>query len=226
LVIHPEGVLVWDIDLDQGYIERISQQLTLEIDAEPFGHGTWSPDGTRIITTSGDVAEIWDAQDGGKLLELAGHTETINYAAWSSDGERVLTASGDNTVRLWDANSGRSLLVLSGHNGPVDFAAWNPDNTLVITTSWDSTALVWDAISGKSLAQVSGYFDQVRHAVWSSDGSKFMTTSWGGPVRVFAVPIGNTADAACAHAVRNLTLEEWGKFLGEQPYRGTCPGLP
>jgi WD40 repeat protein len=226
LIAHPEGILVWDIQMDQGEIERSSPRLTLEAGAETFGHASWSPDETRIITTSDEGAVIWDSRDGGKVLELTGHTETINYAAWSSDGERVLTSSGDNTVRLWEANSGRTLHVLSGHTGPVDFAAWNPAGTLVVTASWDSTALVWDAISGKKLAKVSGYFDPVRHAAWSSDGSLFMTTSWGGPVRVFALPLGNTADAACLHAVRNLTADEWESYLGERPYIESCPGLP
>ena len=36
----------------------------------------FSPDGTRIVTGSGDnTAKVWDARTGTSLLELKGHTD-------------------------------------------------------------------------------------------------------------------------------------------------------
>ena len=32
--------------------------------------------------------------------------------------------------------------------------------------------------------------------------------------------------AACQHAPRNLTLEEWQLTIRSEPYRKTCPNLP
>lgn len=91
---------------------------------------------------------------------------------------------------------------------------------------WDRSAHVWDATNGKELAVVSGYFDLVRHVIWDSEDRQFMTTSWGGPVCVFAVPLWESPNTACAYAVRNLTLEEWEIYRGDQPYQKTCPSLP
>lgn len=31
---------------------------------------------------------------------------------------------------------------------------------------------------------------------------------------------------ACSRLTRNLTLDEWRQYLGEDPYRATCPSLP
>jgi hypothetical protein len=31
---------------------------------------------------------------------------------------------------------------------------------------------------------------------------------------------------ACARLTRNLTQEEWERYLGDEPYRKTCPDLP
>jgi hypothetical protein len=31
---------------------------------------------------------------------------------------------------------------------------------------------------------------------------------------------------ACRAAGRNLTLEEWQRYLGDRPYELTCPDLP
>jgi WD40 repeat protein len=226
LVVHPQGVYVWDVPTEDEPRESLIPRSVLNEGSEELTHATWSPDGLRIISTSDEGAFIWDAMDGQQLLELSGHTGGVTYAAWSPDGSRILTTSSDNTVRLWDAETGRLSHVLAAHHAPVDFAAWNSDGTLIVSASWDWTARVWDAISGKELAVVSSYFDQVRHAIWSSDDTQFMTTSWGGPVRVFAVPLWNSPDTACAYASRNLTIEEWEAYRGDQPFRKTCPMLP
>ena len=37
---------------------------------------------------------------------------------------------------------------------------------------------------------------------------------------------GTTLAIACRRAGRNLTCEEWRRFVGEEPYTATCPELP
>jgi WD40 repeat protein len=226
LVVHPQGLYVWDVPPEDDALEYFIPRFVLDDETETLTHATWSPDGDRIISTGDEGVFIWDAIDGQQLLELTGHTDRVSFAAWSHDGSRILTSGSDNTVRLWDAETGRITLVLAAHNASVDFAAWNSDDMLILSASWDGTARVWDTISGKELAVVSGYFGEVRHVIWSSDDTQFMTTSWGGPVRVFAVPFVNSPDSACAYAFRNLTIEEWDAYRSDQPYQKTCPLLP
>jgi WD40 repeat protein len=73
----------------------------------------FSPDGSRVITASGDkTAKIWDARNGAELLTLKGHTHYVHSASFSSDGSRIITASGDKTAKIWDAKTGAELLTL------------------------------------------------------------------------------------------------------------------
>ncbi|CAE6488772.1 unnamed protein product [Rhizoctonia solani] len=67
----------------------------------------FSPDGTRIVSGSGDKAVyIWDAHSGVPVIgPLMGHTSWINSVAYSPDGGYVASSSNDGTIRIWDANT-------------------------------------------------------------------------------------------------------------------------
>jgi hypothetical protein len=133
----------------------------------------WSPDGTRIVTTSEDnTARVWDAQTGEELFSLIGHEEGVWPASWSPDGTRILTGSEDNTARVWDAQTGEELFSLIGHEDWVLHATWSPDGTRILTAAFNGTSRVWDAQTGVELASMAGY------AVWSPDGKYIFTTSF------------------------------------------------
>jgi WD40 repeat protein/serine/threonine protein kinase len=138
----------------------------------------YSPDGTRIVTSSNDkTARIWDARTGSNLAVLVGHDDVVNSAAYSPDGTRIVTASRDKTARIWDARTGVQLTVLSGHGDFVHSAVYSPDGTRIVTASIDKTARIWDARSGAQLAVLSGHGEAVRSAAYSPDGARIVTAS-------------------------------------------------
>jgi WD40 repeat protein len=66
----------------------------------------FSPDGTRIVTTSTDhTARVWDGQSGVPLAVLRGHKSAVCRAAFSPDSRRIVTASSDHTARIWDIST-------------------------------------------------------------------------------------------------------------------------
>jgi WD domain, G-beta repeat len=63
----------------------------------------FSPDGQRVLTTSGDgTARVWDADSGKQIGEPMRHQGFVSSAQFRPDGQRVLTTSGDGTARVWD----------------------------------------------------------------------------------------------------------------------------
>jgi WD40 repeat protein len=106
----------------------------------------FSPDGTRLLgIDDGDpVGRVWDSASGRLIMELRGHTSTINRARFSSDGRRIVTASHDHTVKVWLAASGRLVATFRGHGAAVWDAQFDPGGTRILTASADGTARIYD----------------------------------------------------------------------------------
>jgi WD domain, G-beta repeat len=69
----------------------------------------FSPDGTKLISGSGDTsAIIWDVEQGTPLHRLQGYPDFIYAVGFTPDGARALSASYD-TLRLWRVADGMLL---------------------------------------------------------------------------------------------------------------------
>jgi WD40 repeat protein len=86
---------VWDAASGQ-------ELLTLFGHTDTVSGVAFSPDGTRLATTSWDkTVKVWNVASGQELLTLSGHTERVKRIAFSPDGTRLVTASEDGTVRVY-----------------------------------------------------------------------------------------------------------------------------
>lgn len=134
------------------------------------GHGgvAWSaefsPDGTRIITTSSDKsARVWDLATGNAVLVLTGYG-----GAFSPDGNLILTSLGGST-HIWDAISGAEIATIAGDRGK-----FSPAGERAMTAVNDQTVRLWDARTGASLATISAGSD-ISDVAFSPDGSSIVT---------------------------------------------------
>jgi WD40 repeat protein len=179
---------VWDINkgnkvhaLKEDYRTVVTfaggtEVFTLKGHTGHLSSAAFSPDGTRIVTTSWDnTAKVWDASTGAELLTFKGHTNQVMWAAWSPDGSRVLTTGYDHVGRIWDPTSGEELKALRWCLGE---GAWSPDGSKVVTGTHGPFAEVWDVETGEVRLKLKGHTGDVMAVAWSPDGKRILTGSY------------------------------------------------
>jgi WD40 repeat protein len=77
----------------------------LLVDLDKHSYNVWnavfSPDGSKILTTSWDkTAKLWNL-NGDILADLNYHTDLVFSPVFSPDGNRILTTSRDGTAKIW-----------------------------------------------------------------------------------------------------------------------------
>ncbi len=198
----------------------------------------FSPDGKYIVSGSVDNSvRLWDFESKKLLREFKGHTATVHSVAFSPDGKRIVSGSGgdylswspsqDYTLRLWDTASGKQIgLPLKGHTDAVYSVAFSPDGRHIVSGSADKTVRIWETDSGKPVGKpLRSHADHVRSVAFSSDGKRIVSGSFDKTLRLWPV-LEAWADELCAKLTRNMTMDEWKKWVGDFPYRRQCPDLP
>lgn len=217
--------------MTSGGSARLLESLTGRVVSLFSGHSgnitqaAFSPDGTRIVTSSEDgSARVWNARDGQLVSILedrrGARNASVYTARFSPTGRDVVTASADNLARIWDATTGRLKISLRGHQGEVKSATFSPDGRWVLTASDDMTAQVWESGTGARVFTFKGHKSPVVLAEFSQDGARILTIGAGGPALVFTCelckPVRDLAGSASTRG-RALTVEERERYLHEPP---------
>lgn len=159
-------------------------------DNERFLDGTFSPDGTEILTTTDNGMAIrWK----GALLRPVGHVNMfaggwMYSVQYSRDGNLALTAGGDYSARVW-THSPNSIKQFLGHEDQVTFASFSPDEKRIVTASLDNTVRIWDFGTERQLLKLQ-HKGNVWSARYSPDGRRILTASADGTVRIWDAKTG------------------------------------
>ncbi|MBI4964111.1 MAG: TIR domain-containing protein [Desulfomonile tiedjei] len=204
--------------LDKPFTGHTSGVFTLAFSLD--GKTLASGDGKKTIL-------FWDVATGRALSPpLAYHSLAMESLAFSPDGRILASGSGDQSIILWDVASHRPLgPPLTGHNFGVKSVGFSPDGKTLASASHEGSIILWDLatrlplgppLKGQTGADYLFFYPDGKTLI---SGSKYKTIQWDMAPEIWK-------SRACRIANRNLTREEWARYLGDEPYCKTCPNLP
>jgi WD40 repeat protein len=207
---------------------------------------TFAPDGKTVVLagvgggSSGEAA-LWDVASGRRLRGPPGRQDCCAAARFAPDG-RVLAWADDRQVVFWDLRSGRS----TGESLPASLVrriAFSRDGRVLAAAGPDNVTL-WDVESGLLIGRSLTTGDHIPPDQAKDPSQGVTGIAFDPPGRALIVasvpptgvyPSGDRVEitswdlrtdtwarSACRVANRQLTHDEWRRYVGATPYRPAC----
>lgn len=203
-------------------------ELEHQADVKQVG---FTPDG-KYLVTSGDrdfLARTWEVTSGREIAHMHApaelHTELIALAI-SADGTMVAIsiagAGSDDAAWLWAWQTGKISKLQ--HDGVVRALLFHPSGPYIATGSGDATARVWNVVTGEEMVRVE-HDSEVADVTFSPDGKYLATASRDHTSKICLWQDQHLIPETCSRLTRNLSRDEWTRYVGSDEYRSTCEGL-
>ncbi len=203
------------------YVDRLchSELRTLPCyDPKEGGVITLSSDGRRLVTASGKMIRVLEADAGAKIAEVPSFHLPDTFA-FSPDGQLLVYSRRWDNIYFWDFQKGQRtepFLSASAGAGVLDLAL-NGDGNCVATAMSDRTVRLWDRASKKLLHTLTGHTGTVVCLAFSPDGQRLASGSSDKTVRVWDVASGQLLyklqENRFPFSVEAVTFSPDGKYL-------------
>lgn len=212
-------VRLWSLDP-----ERFLGEMSARHDGTVYGLA-FSADGSLLASGGVDgLIRLWGVRQRKLTLSLKDHEDAITGLAFQPGGEILASASADRTVRLWNVRTGtqRTGSPLTGPEDALTGVSFSPDGKIVAASGLKGRVFLWEAGSGHPVGPGLQGTDSALNVTFHPNG-KFLVSGTDQSVLLFDLRYETWRVEACRTVARNLTDEEWHKYLRREPYRRTCP---
>ena len=225
-------VLIWDVETQEqiAEIEKEGQDSTEALAIAFHPQEPW------LAIAYGDHVLLWDAELQAPLGEFTlEETQRVFSALAFHPNGKVLATGGAGGLARWDLKTFEPIALPNEANSTSrskNYLAYDPSGTWLVSGS----LTLYDAETGEEIGQIDprgentlAKQDTLRMMStpsFSASGVRMSAYAHGNEIFFWQLDTGAWLEASCKIANRNMTQTEWMTYLGEQPYRKTCPDLP
>jgi WD40 repeat protein len=231
VAVSPSGKFVASASLDKS--ARVWELATGRQVARLLHNGIvkglrFDPTETRLVTFGDSIATtVWDLRTGETVWQLQISSDGDAGAVFAPSGQVLVIGDTDGKLSWWDMRQKTELF--SKSDGIYTRAlVLSPDGKYLATIDGDDTARVWEFDSGREVKRMPYARDLTAIAI--SPDSRFFATcgddDWDTrSVEVTEIWPEDPVAKACSQVGRNMTPNEWHQYMGDEPYRRTCPDI-
>ena len=187
---------------------------------------TFSPDGSRLAV--GPFGGVETVLDGSTLAPVAACQAAPGSAAWSHDGTEFAVKEETGDLVVLDPATCARRETLSGSHA-AGGVAFSPDGKRLASRGPDGTR-IWDVATGAEIGTALPDTGDLLPTTYgfAADGRLMSTAvSATSSTVLFDLDPDHWLTTACAMVGRNLTQDEWTRYIGTlDAYRNTCPLYP
>ena len=108
----------------------------------------------------------------------------------------------------------------------MESVAFSPDGAWLASGSDDQTVRLWQMSDLMRSRWRCGHEDFVHRLRFHPDGTWLTSGSNDGTVRLWLPWLWQLKEIGCQMVRRNLSWDEWQRYLPNEPYHQTCPNRP
>ena len=184
--------------------------------------------GDHRLAVAGDSGgvEVWGLANPDALIETLEWPVPVHSLAISPDGSILAAGDAEGGLRLWNlVTPDEGARDLSGHIATVTALRFHPEGALLASSSLDRSVRLWNVQEEKpEPLELEGHRSWVWGVDFSENGQTLASASEDRSVRFWSTQTNDLAREACGRVSRNLSEEEWARYLPELPFEETCPG--
>lgn len=220
----------WDLSADNHKLLFNSESMINSISIHPEGQllMAGSKNGDILSYILDDIISVLEEPSEKDDLEISDQPfHSINKITFNHKGNILAIGTEVGYIAIWDFDKGGIFETLSGHTAMITDLNFSRDDKFLISSSMDGTAKLWNLDHSNEIPIV---FDDhnawVLSACFTSDDKYIITGDADGMIKVYPVEMDKLAADFCKYLNRNLNVDEWNKFIGEDiPYRNTCESI-
>jgi WD40 repeat protein len=151
-------------------------------------------------------------------------TTAAHVVAFSPDGTWLASGSFAGPVRLWRMTAPADTpVVLETGAGTTTAASFDPTGRWLAIIDGAGRLTLWNMErETPRLAPLPASPAPLSQVVFDPRGERLATTDRAGNVLLWDLRADALLERACGVAGRNLTREEWNRFIDVESYRATC----
>ena len=175
---------------------------------------SFSPDGSTLVTVSGNDLFLWDTLTGQQKQTLTGHSTGIGSVLFSPDGLLLASAGKDGTIFLWNTRTGQQKNIPTEKHGHAKIPfSFSPDGKILASCNRDGIISLWNTRTGQQKQTLPKRKYRVSCVSFSPNGKILASGSGDGTIYLWDLRTGQQKSVFTGYTVGYQRVHQYTRAI-------------